>query len=83
MAKLINYSQLSTCPGDIKPFKDYLHEHLCMSEKPHIQIIAKCLPELLVNVCSYCVNGKSVLAVVFVEAGFSQIQSHLWARKIV
>ena len=76
MAKLINYSPLSTCPGDIKPFKDYLHEHLCMSEKPHIQIIAKCLPELLVNVCSYCVNGKVYLLLCLWKPAFLK-SSHI------
>ena len=35
------------------------------------------LPELLVNVYSYCLMVKVCLAVMCVEANVSQIQSHL------
>ena len=37
----------------------------------------QCLPELLVNVYSYYLMVQVCLAVVCVEGGFSQIQSHL------
>ena len=62
------YNQLSACPGNMEPFKDYPSTSGCLTslgnkpqqKHPGKLAVAEQLPELLVNVYSYCVMVKSV-----------------------
>ena len=80
---LVIYSWLSACPGKVKPCKG--HPSACghlisLRNKPYSKsILGNCqhqyLPQLLVNVYSYCVMMKSVLLMCLSSRLLSKIQS--------
>ena len=82
---VVNYSQLSACQGDMQPFEGdpyTLGRLKSLRNKPQQKHPGKLsthqyLAELLVNVYSYCLMVKVCLAIVCVEAVFSQIWSHI------
>ena len=81
---MVNYNWLSACPGEMEPFKHHQSTHGYLTslrnkpqQKQPRQLSTVILPELLVNVYGYCVMMKVCLAVVYMEASFSQIQSQI------
>ena len=78
VSHVVIYSWLYVCPGEMEPFKDHLNTQ-GLSDNLQKQATAKaisapcntCLNCL--NVYSYCLMVKMSLAVVWREAGFSQI----------
>ena len=88
-SRVVNYSQLSACQWDMQPFEGdpYTRGRLTsLRNKPQQNSLGNFQPqypaELLVNVYSYCLMVKS-LAVVCVEAGFSQIWSQIKHNKVI
>ena len=62
-SRVVNYSQLSTCQGDMQPFEGdpYTHGRLTSPSKGSPgNFQHQYLAELLVNVYSYCLMVKSV-----------------------
>ena len=80
-SRVVNYSQLSACQGDMEPFegnpstRGRLTSLRNKSSQGNFQ--HPYWPELLVNVYSYRLMVKGVLTVVCVEGVFSQIRSHI------
>ena len=81
---VVNYSWLSACQGNMQPFEGDTNTGGCRqtSETSHSKSSMgnfqhQYLPELLVSVYSYCLMVKVCLAVACMEAGFSQIRSHI------
>ena len=83
--RVVNYSRLSACQGDIELFEGdpSTHRRLTSLRNNHSKsnlgnFHHQYLAELLVNVYSYRLMVKSVTSCfVCVEAGFSQIWSHI------
>ena len=73
----MNYSQLSACQGEMEPTEDHPNTHGCLTSLRNKNNLGnfqhQYLPELLVNVYSYCVMVKVCLSVVCVKTDFSQI----------
>ena len=66
-SRVVNYSQLSACQGDMEPFEGDPSTHgcpTCLRNKPQQKQLGnfqhQYLPELLVNVYSYHLMVKSV-----------------------
>ena len=80
---VVIYSQLSTCLGEMKPFRDHLSTYIWTFEtsfrsNPQSSlgnIQHQYLPKLL---CVHLLcDGEKCLAVVCIEVDFSQIQSYM------
>ena len=90
-SRVVNYSRLTAFQGDMEPFKGNSSTHGCLtnlSNKPQQSSLGNFQHhyplELLVNVYSYRLIVKSAcLAVVCMEAGFSQIRSHIYSYVIL
>ena len=84
-SRVVNYSRLSGCQGDMEPFEGDPSTYGCLislrnkpQQKQPGQLSASIyLPELLVNVYSYHLMVKMCLAVMCVEGSFSEIQPHI------
>ena len=70
---VVNYSQPSACQGEMEPFEDHLStcgRLTSIRNKPQQKQLGNFqhhyLPQLLVNVYSYCLMLKVCLAVVYI-----------------
>ena len=79
MAKLINqlFDELQPAVSLMEPTEDHQNTHGCLTSLRNKNNLGnfqhQYLPELLVNVYSYCVMVKVCLSVVCVKTDFSQI----------
>ena len=84
VSRLVNYSWLSACQGDMGPFEgdqalvDVWQASEASHSKSNLGNFQHQYPtKVLINVCSYCLMVKKCVDVVCIKGGFSQIQSQI------